>query len=58
MNKDICIKEGVYRYENENSLVFFDKEKGLLINTKGDNYIESLYSIYESITEILQLENE
>lgn len=59
MSKDICIKNGTYRYDTENVIVFFDRELGLeIINKKeSQDYYKYLLEVCNILEEIKQLEN-
>ena len=52
-NKNICIKEGVYRFDINKTKVLFNKEDGLIINNFK---LENAEGVIKAIKEIQKYE--
>jgi hypothetical protein len=52
-DKKICIKENTFRYQNDDMVIFYDPEDGLMINSRNKNQID-LVKNEEFITESLK----
>lgn len=53
MSKNICIKEGVYRYDIDGTILLYDRENGLsILNDK----LESVEEVIGALNEIIKYE--